>query len=43
MFLLSERIIEIDNITYANRFRAPNIIGKNLPIDHWEEQLNYML
>ena len=35
-------IIEIDNITYANRFRAPNIIGKNLPIDHWEEQLNYM-
>ena len=35
-------IIELDGVTYANRFRGPNIIGKNLPIDHWEEQLNYM-
>ena len=38
-------IIEIDGITYANRFRpAPifNIVGRSLPIDHWDEQLNYM-
>lgn len=38
-------IIEIDGITYANRFRpAPtfNIVGKTLSVDHWEEQLNYL-
>ena len=35
-------IIQIDGISYANRFRGPNIIGKHGSVAHWEEQLMYM-